>query len=282
MTLRWTDQQIDALRHRFSPDGTKNLITNQFFEELLNVNRWQRKVNFSLTVNDDLQVYRGRSLKDNLMVRGMVTQLYPGKRPGAIDVETTKKLYTDHFLYRSIKDNTVYKDERSLSLTGNYATIIAKTADSLRRAGDYENAIKETKKALEFIPYEYSTYDFLTQLYIESGQDSLVLSTISKVPRTRRARLYHLWASFHKYKGNREKADEIFGITLDSFPHSNEVFEEYSRMLFEGREFEKLYGLTREWLSNNPGDSLGNMLFRELSRRRKQVPVEIQPTDQDS
>jgi tetratricopeptide (TPR) repeat protein len=279
--LRWNDKQIEALRHHFTKDGYKYLITNQFFEELLNVNRWQRPINFSLTVERNYQQYRGRSLEENLLMYGMVTQLVPEKRTGRINMEATQRLYTDYYHYRGFQDRSLFKDERSLALIGNYATIIVRTADSLRRAGDYEGAIRETKRAIELIPYEYTSYDYLVQLYGESSRDSLIPSLAKQVPYDRRVRLYNIWASLSWYRGNLEKADEIFRMVLDSFPHNKPAFEEYSRMLFEKKRYEELFDLAQNWLKHNPGDSLGELIISDLMKRRGQVPVEVSPKNQN-
>jgi tetratricopeptide (TPR) repeat protein len=279
--LRWTDAQIDALRHRISPGGRKNLIQNQAFDEILNVNRWQRPIDFSLTVSDESQQYRGRSLGNNLVMRGLINRLCPGERPSSIDMKETHELFWNGYLYRSLDDSTIYKDERSLALTGNYASVMVIMADSLRRARKYDEAIAETKKALEIVPYEYATCDFFTQLYVETGNDSLIPAIIDRVPPERKARIYHVWASVSRYRGDREKAKQVLRMTLDSFPHYKEAYGEYSRLLFEDNELEQLYDVTRRWLSDNPDDERARMLMEELSKRMT-VPPPAQPSLKDS
>jgi len=262
--LRWSDLQIAGLRHQTSRDGRMYRIQDQVVDEMLTVNQWRRPVDFALTVASDARQYRGRSLQNNLVLQGMVYRLDREERPGVIDMERCRDLFWNKFKFRSLADSTVYKDDRTLALSGNYTTALLLMADSLQKTKQYDQAIEVTQKALEIMPYDYETYNFLAQLYVEAGRENLIPTLLTKVPRGETRRIYFVWGMANKYNGQRDKAKALLKTALDSFPTFEDAFREYSLLLYEDKQMDMLQQLLRTWLMNNPKDDKARRAMQEL------------------
>lgn len=271
--LRWTDAQIDAMRHRRSAEGRMYRIQDQVLDEILTINKWERSINFALTVGLDARQYRGRDLGNYLVMQGMVYKVYPGERPGTIDMERTRDLFYNDFSFRSLADSTIFKGERTRSLTGNYTTALVLMADSLRKVYKFNEAIELAHKAIELIPYEYQTYNFLTQLFVEADFEDSIPPLMKRVPPERVREIYFIWAIANMYQDEREKAKSIFKKTLELYPTYRDAFREYTLLLYEDNQMDILQEFVRTWLTNNPEDMEARRFMQDIfSTPRGPVP----------
>jgi len=277
--IRWNDTQIDALRHRVTQDGRLIRISEFVVDEIFNVNKWKRPIDFSLTMTSDFRKYRGRSLDQNLMLRGMIFSLVPGERPGPQDIEATHDLYWNAMKFRSLNDSTIYLDPRSAALTGNYTTGLLMIADSLRRAGELNRAIEFGEKAMEIVPFEYDTYTYMVQYYLEAGREDKIRHMLEVVPEDRKAEMYYAWALAYRSMKNNEQAKRILLETLDKYPHFSDAFRELAYVLYEEKNLDQLYTVINSWLADNPGDSNALNMKKELD---KYLSPNYQPPDMDS
>ena len=262
--LRWTDGQVDALRHRVGAGRRMYRIQDQVMDEILTINQWKRPVNIALTVGDDAKQYKGRDLSELMVMQGMVYRLEPKERLGAIDMEKNRDLYYNRFRYRALADTTIYLDDRSKDLSGNYATGLVLMADSLRKAGRFIEAIDVAKKALELVPFEYQTFNYLTQLYVEGGLEDSIPPLVKRVPPGRVREIYFIWGIASKAAGKREQAKSLLKATLDSFPAYADAFHEYALLLYENKEIDTLCETVRKWLVRNPGDEDARRIIQDL------------------
>jgi hypothetical protein len=262
--LRFSDAQIDAMRHRVSADGRMYRIQDQVMDEVLTINKWERPVDFALTVGHEARQYRGRDLGNYLMMRGMVYHLHPGERPGSIDMERTRDLFYNEFSFRSLADPTVFKDARTRSLTGNYTTALVLMADSLKNAQKYGEAIELTRKAIEIVPFEHQTYNYLAQLYVDGGYEDLIPELMREVAPERVQEIYFIWGAANKYKGETEKAKSILKRTLELYPTYKDAFREYTLLLYEDDQMDTLQEFIRVWLKNNPQDDDARRIMQDL------------------
>ncbi|MFH1701477.1 MAG: DUF2723 domain-containing protein [Candidatus Zixiibacteriota bacterium] len=252
--IRWTDSQISNLRHRLLEGQVRYRIQDQVHDEILAVNRWQRPIHYSISIPPSMRQYKGRPIDDRIVMQGMVDRLEPGQRSGRIDLEKAKDLYFNKFKFRSISDDRIYKDERTRALTGNYTAGLSLMADSLRKLGQLEEAIKLAEYSTKIVPFDVGAYNYLAQLYVESGQDYLVDSIVNLIPRERAVEMYYTCATVYDKIGNRKQAKEIISATLDTFPHFYNGFRLYSQWLFEDQEWNRMRTVIADWLKNNPDD----------------------------
>lgn len=264
--LHWTDAQIMALRHHTFSSGQLYRIQDQVVEEILNDNRWQRPVNYSISAGTDALVYKGRSLMDNVMMQGMIYRLYPERHAGQIDIEKSLDMYLNKFKFRSLADSTVYKDPQTMSLTTNYTTGLELIADSLARVKRYDEAIELARKAIALVPYAYDAYAFLAQLYVESGREQLIPGLLAPIPHDELGDIYYAWGMSFKHVGKRQRALEILKMTLDSFPHHADAFREYSLLLYENKDMAALHDAVKRWLEANPHDAAAQHLEEQLNK----------------
>ncbi len=274
--LNWSDEKINSLRHMRS-EGTMIRIQDQVLERILVATKWERPVHFSLTIPESMLQYAGRSLQPNLMIRGMVYTLTREKPPGKINIDASLDLYLNTYQYRGLDDPDVYKDERTESLIGNYTTGLVLIADTLRSAALIDSAITVIKQAMKIIPNDYYAHNYLTQLYVETGRDSLIPEIIEIVSPEWRKQIYFIWGLTSRYNGQTEKAERIFKATLDSFPQYEDAFKEYGRLLMEQDRIEELKTVIAQWLDNNPGDAAMRQFLTQLQNRPQQLPPPPQP-----
>ncbi len=264
--LRWNDREIDAMRHRVSADGKMYRVQDQVLDEILTINQWERPINFALTVGVEARQYRGRDLGNYLVMRGMVYRLNKGERPGSIDMEKTRDLFDNEFSFRSLADSTIYKDGRTKSLTGNYTTALVLMADSLRKIEDYDEAIRLTRQAIRLVPFEYQSFNYLTQLFVDADYEDSIPGVMEEVSPERLREIYFIWGLANKYKGDRQKAKDILQKTIELYPRYKDAFREYTLLLYEDNQLSELQDLVRVWLTNNPKDEEARRIMQELFR----------------
>ena len=272
--LRWSDREIEALRHRVSADGKMYRVQDQVLDEILTINQWKRPINFALTVGVEARQYRGRDLGNYLVMQGMVYRLNKGEREGSIDMEKTRELFDNEFSFRSLADSTIYKDDRTKSLTGNYTTALVLMADSLRKAENYDGAIELTRMAIKLVPFEYQSFNYLTQLFVDAGYEDSIPGVMKEVPPERLREIYFIWGIANKYNGERQKAKDILKKALELFPRYQDAFREYSLLLYEDNQMDTLQAMVRVWLTNNPNDEDARRIMKDLfSTPRTPVPT---------
>lgn len=275
--IRFSDTQIASMQHHVTPTGRPYRIQDQVLDEILNVVRWRRPIHFAITIPESMRQYAGRSIEQNIVMQGMVYRLEPGEPVGSIDLQKGYDLYFNKFRYRSIADSTVYKDSRTLTLVGNYTTGLMLMADSLRKLKDYDEAIRLTEFAGVIVPHENATVNYLTQLYVESGRDSLVPELYSRVTPEQVKEIYFVRAMAHRYMGQKEWARDILETTLDSFPYFWDAMEKYVQYYYEVGDLEKARMLMEGWLSRFPDDDRAQAVYREIMRKKSPTqPAGIQ------
>ncbi|MCK5126508.1 MAG: DUF2723 domain-containing protein [candidate division Zixibacteria bacterium] len=264
--LRFTDAQINSFVPQIYPNGRRVRVQDRVLDEILNVNQWQKSIYFAITIPHDMRQYNGASVQPNLIMQGLAYRLEPGKIAGKIDMEKNYDLYFNKFSYRSLADESVYKDERTKALTGNYTTGLQLMADSLRKIKQFDKAIALTKKAAEIVPYEYSSYNYLAQLYVEAGMEDKIPELVKQVPEDKEQDIYFIWGMAHKYEGHLQKANVRLRFVFENYPHFNDGFREYSRLLYESKHFTDLRKVIETWVNNNPDDAEAPKMLESLNR----------------
>jgi len=273
--LRWSDEQIAGLRHRMTKERHLIRIQDQVVGEMFAVIGWQRPYNTSQTMPEGTFKYLEHSLDDRLMLRGLVYTLGREIPPGEMDLEATHDLFCNSFLFRSLDDTTIYKSARAASLAANYSTVLILMADSLRKADRYEDAIAEVKKAMEIIPNEYQSHNFLVRLYAESGRDSLIPELIESVPEVNRVDMRYVWGRTLEDLDLKDEALEMQKEIYTEYPNFRDAFMAYTRLLYRKEQYEDLLGVVNEWLRRHPADNEAySMQVIVTNKMREKLPVE--------
>lgn len=270
LPLNWSDKEIAAKRHKFTAARKFYRIQDQVADALVDNLGDSRSINYAITVPTEAQQYGGTSIADNLIMRGMIYKFYKDQNPGRIDMDASYDLLSNCFDYRSIADTTVFKDARTASLMGNYATGFVLMAESLRIVNRQEEAISIIKEALEIVPTEYATYKILTQLYVETGREDLIPDILNRVPKRDQRQIYFVWGISHQYLKNYDRARELLKSTLERYPGFKKAFWEYGRILYDAREYDLLRQITEKYITDNPSDNEARSLLRDIIRRQSQ------------
>ncbi len=267
LPLNWSDAEIAAKRHRFTSARKFYRIQDQVSDELVDNLGDSRPIFFAITVPTEAQQYHGTSITNNLIMQGISYRYYRDQNPGRINMDINHALLSKYYDYRSIVDTAIFKDSRTTALVGNYATGFVLMAESLRVAGQSEEAIGMVKEALEVVPTDYVTYNVLAQLYVETGQEELILDILKTVPEKHRRQIYFVWGMAHRYLEHYDRAREILETAVDKYPGFRDAFWEYARLLYDDKEYEQLRLKTEKYIMDNPSDNEARSLLNDLVRR---------------
>ncbi len=100
-------------------------------------NEWKKPIHFALTVPTSNRI----GIDDYLMLTGMTLTLNKLKGK-SIDQQRTEDLLFNTFRLRSILDSTVYKDENTSRLLGNYRAIFAFLSEHYESTGQAEPMLR--------------------------------------------------------------------------------------------------------------------------------------------
>jgi len=263
--ISFTDAQIDGLRHGRTPDGKFLRIQDMMIDNIIETNRWQVPINFSVTVSDDNRVYRGQSLDDHLEMYGMMYRLKKEKGDNMIDIEGTKRLYLDDFKYRGVADPKVPKDENTSRLTNNYGAGFLYCADNIRRKGDLEGAIDMTLKAIEVLPSQWQNYGYLIQLLDETNSLERADEILRQAPDD--VDLSQAWTSLaHSYwqRQDKVKAYTLLQNKLGEYPDSRSIYNQLLNYYYRDNKFDSLESLLEHWSMSHPEDMDAQQALTEV------------------
>ena len=168
----------------------------------------------------------------------------------------------------TIVDRTSPRRYDTMAMTSNYVNGMELVADTLAKAGRFDEAVTIVKQAIALVPYVDDAHAYLSQVYAQAGRDGLILELIAKATPGQAPHIYLGWAVGKKFAGDRAKAKEILQKTLDLFPRFSDAFREYALLLYEDKEMDKLQALVRTWLYSNPTDDNAQRLQEEIRRLR--------------
>ncbi|MCF7918694.1 MAG: DUF2723 domain-containing protein [Candidatus Cloacimonetes bacterium] len=138
--------------------------------QIVKDNYGKRPIYFAVTVADV------PGFKNNLRNEGMVDRLVSTRGGDQYDIERLTANTDSVYSYRTIFDDSVYKDPNMLRLLNNYGAAYMRASSYYREESDYDKAINYMESSLGFIQERYRFYRTLSQLYLLSGEQYLNLS----------------------------------------------------------------------------------------------------------
>lgn len=145
------------------PKGTILYVKDLAVIQIIKDNYGKRPIYFAVTTPEAI------GFGDHLQNEGMVDRLVRSKGKYLIDMERIKTNIDSVYSYRSISDESVYKDSNMRRLLNNYAAAFMRISQSAHRKRDYSSAINYMERAIEFIDDKTRFYAGLSQLYLEAG-----------------------------------------------------------------------------------------------------------------
>jgi len=185
--INLSDKQIDAL-HPIQlaneanfrvgdikltfPKDKQLFVKDQMVLQIIKDNYGKRPIYFAVTVADRV------SFDEYLQSEGMADRLVSTKAKYQINAPRLNHNIENVFEYNSIYNEELYKDENMKRLINNYGADFMRMSTTFYQNGDYENAVKYLKKAMDFVKEKDRYLPSLANLYYEMGLYDSALSVI--------------------------------------------------------------------------------------------------------
>jgi len=283
--LGWSDDDIDNLRPFRTRDGKDFHLRSQLVDIILARALSVRPVGFSVTVSPDYRTYFGERIDSLLVLHGMTWRVQR-QAAGAVIVNADYcyDYFTDPemFRLRGFNDPSVYKDETSLRLTGNFGNGILLTADSLRKAGDFERATHLLEHSVEHLPFISRLVRYLASLYMEQGELEKLQTLVETDESAEFDQMHYMLGRTYQQRGMLAEAEEQFRLVLDTSPDYRPAFDELLRICYEAGEFGALRTILTDWIRHNPGDELAPQMLMEVEQELGRQADSVGKDDADS
>ena len=185
--INLSDKQIDAL-HPIQlaneanfrvgdikltfPKDKQLFVKDQMVLQIIKDNYGKRPIYFAVTVADRV------SFDEYLQSEGMADRLVSTRAKYQINAPRLNHNIENVFEYNSIYNEDLYKDENMKRLINNYGADFMRMSTTFYQNGDYENAVKYLKKAMDFVKEKDRYLPSLANLYYEMGLYDSALSVI--------------------------------------------------------------------------------------------------------
>jgi len=266
LPISWNDDQIDRLRPYISQDGLKFRIQDQLVDELLIQNRWRNPVHITVTTPDDNRKFKGKSLDEFLVLDGLVFTMSREQGKNRLNLDKTRELVLEKYSYRSIADSTVYKDEASIRIANNYAQIFMWMADTMRIAGNNEQAMEYILKGIERIPMSYELYGYGAQLLSDMGKEDSIDAFLEPVPDQNKKELYYRWGLVAAGSKRFDVAAKALQRAYALDPDYTDAFKALASVYYHLNDLGSLKEHIRKWLVRHPDDTEAVQLLKELEK----------------
>lgn len=190
--------------------GTVLYVKDLAVIQIIKDNYGKRPIYFAVTTPDAI------GFEDHLRNEGMVDRLVPTKDKNQFDMERLVTNIYSVYTYRAVMDETVYKDRNMRRLLNNYGAAFMRASQFAHSQGDYYNAIKHMKKALDFIDNKARFHDGLSKLYLEAGFKLIETGNIDEG-------FEHLENAVYYNRKDKELVQAIFQATAYSEAYDNGV-----------------------------------------------------------
>lgn len=256
------DDQIDKLM----PNARDGRLQDQVVNTVMESNRWQNSVYFSMSVPDNVRVYRGASLDSNLQTVGLVAKVVQRKGSRMMDLERSRELYEDVYQFRGVADSTVHKDEATRRICDNYATGVLFLAEGYRQAGQIDSAFSVAAFASHLRPHLASPRVYMCQIAGELGRQPVLDSLARVAPDTEVPNLYYSFGVAAEIRDFPDLARNAYEAALERDSKNVESFKRLVSMLYSNKEYDTLLVLVNQWMQANPTDTVAPLMQKELLR----------------
>ncbi|MCB5235193.1 MAG: DUF2723 domain-containing protein [Candidatus Cloacimonetes bacterium] len=107
---------------------------------------------------------------DYLRNEGMVMRLVSEPEKGAVRIDRLINNIDNVYNYRSIEDDSVYKDDNMIRLVLNYGSGFVKAAEHYVAQGEFDKALSYIERAKSYVFEEIKFTEFYSRYYCASGQ----------------------------------------------------------------------------------------------------------------
>ena len=154
--------------------GTILYVKDLAVIQIIKDNYGKRPIYFAVTAPDAV------GFEEHLRNEGMVDRLVASKGKDQFNMKRLITNIDSVYSYRSIMDDTIYKDTNMKRLLNNYGAAFMRTSQYAHSQKDYDNAIKYMLKAIDFIDSKNRFYFGLSRLYAEAAFYNLEKDLVDK------------------------------------------------------------------------------------------------------
>ncbi len=274
--ISFTDKEIDRLGFTRTEDGKILRIQDRMIDNIMETNNWKYPVYFAVTVAGENKIYKGKPIDDHLRMEGMAYRVVKEEGKMMVDPEIMRDKLFRVFRFRGVSDPKVHKDENDNRLLANYTSCFLALSDTLKRAKQYDEAIRVAKKVSELLPEDWRPYAYLMQLYGESDQpqDSIdkVVEQATRIVQASEElkaqnfveRLYYNLGYSYKRNGQIQKAIDSMNRILAINRSFRPALEALSNIYYTNKDKEALTKLFETWILNNPTDAQASAMLNQL------------------
>jgi tetratricopeptide (TPR) repeat protein len=266
--ITFTDDEIKRLRPYRTADGKIIRVQDIMIDNILEANRWKYPIYFAATVAQENRVYKGQPIDSHLKMVGMAYQVVPEEGRFLVDTEKMKEKLFEVFRFRGLNDPKIYKNENDIRLVTNYGTAFLTLADTLRRAGKYDEAIQIAQKNLEILPNDWKPLAFLVQVYSDKGEIDKaeeLLKNAEDLDKERLQQIYMSLVAMYQMNGETQKALEMANTLLQKNPKFRPAFQFLFTHYYQTKDQEQLVNLLRLWVAQNPDDNSAVQALNQIS-----------------
>jgi tetratricopeptide (TPR) repeat protein len=274
--ISFTDKEIDRLGFTRTEDGKILRIQDRMIDNIMETNNWKYPVYFAVTVSGENKIYKGKPIDDHLRMEGMAYRVVKEEGKTMVEPEIMRDKLFNVFRFRGVNDPKVHKDENDERLLANYTSCFLGLADTLRRAKQYDEAVRVTRRVAELLPTDWRPYAYLMQLFGESDQpqDSIdkVLEQVEQVVQASKElqgqdfieRMYFNLGYTYKRNGQTQKAIDSMNKILAMNKSFSPALEALVNIYYANKDKESLTNLLETWVSNNPTDAKAMAMLNQV------------------
>jgi len=274
--ISFSDKEIDRLGFARTEDGKILRIQDRMIDNIMETNNWKYPVYFAVTVSSENKIYKGKPIDDHLIMEGMAYRVVKEEGSMMVEPEIMRDKLFNVFKFRGVNDPKIFRDENDNRLLENYTSCFLALADTLRKAKQYDEAIRVTKKVSDLLPTDWRPYAYLMQLYGESDQppDSIdrVLQQANRVVQSNKdlqaqnfiEKLYFNLGYTYKQRGQTQKAIDSMNKILAVNKSFRPALEALINIYYTNKDKDALIRLFETWVANNPTDAQASGMLTQL------------------
>ncbi len=201
------------------PPNKPLLIKDIAAIQIIRDNYGRRPLYMAVTVADEIVFH------DFLRNEGKVNRIVSREQPNQTNIERLKNNLKNVYSYRSIFDDSVYKDENMRNLITNYGAAYMRVSQYYHRKDDLNKAADYLAKAIRFIQNNTRFYPSLVQMYIEAENSENALKFIDKIltEDPQDIRFYMQAATIHIEEDNIDQAFDVFEKAISHQVTASEI-----------------------------------------------------------
>jgi tetratricopeptide (TPR) repeat protein len=278
--ISFTDAEIESLRPLLLRDNKVAWKSDLTIHHIIQETSWKRPIYFAVTVPQEVW----EPYDTHLEMQGMVYRLVPREGTFMMNESLMRRNFEDIYEFRGVLtedgeiDDSVYKNEDTRVLFGNFALAAFRLAQHYVKQMRYDEVIRWSELSLSFDPtFDYAK-SYLGLYYMRGGEPQKAIDYYTERLREepRNARYWLMLSSIYENMGQLPAA--LFNLREGSrmVPDERRLFEFGVRIAAILGQREEAEDFARRWLEKHPNDREFMAIIseaRQALEERQQAPA---------